>query len=148
MRFPWLEITKTRTYLLLMLVAIIAPVACLSAIGLSTRPSDSSSAASTHQNAENKARAVKKISEDQARALLLSELRAHKVADLDCLGFPNESSTSGNSKAELWEFAARERHDERCGGDPAVSHVRDRYKINSAGEVWIYDVANDEYNRL
>jgi hypothetical protein len=113
-----------------------------------SRPSDSSSATSARKNAENSAPATKGISEEQARALLMSKLRAHKVADLNCLGFQNENTMSGESKAELWEFAAREQHDERCGGDPAVSHVRDRYKVSSSGEVWLYVVANDQYARL
>jgi hypothetical protein len=110
-----------------------------------SRSSDSPDAASNRKHPEKHARAAKRISEEQALVLLMTELRAHKVPDLDCLAFQNESSTSAGSKAELWEFAARERHNERCGGDPAVFPVRDRYKVSSAGKVWRYDVANDRY---
>jgi hypothetical protein len=102
-----------------------------------SRPSDSPDAHT---------RAAKTIPEEQALALLMSELRAHKVPDLDCLAFQNENNTSTESKAELWEFAARELHNEKCGGDPAVFPVRDRYKVSSAGKVWKYDVVNDQYS--
>jgi hypothetical protein len=110
-----------------------------------SRSSDSPDAASNRKHPEKHARAAKKISEEQALALLLSELRAQKVPDLDCLAFQNESSMPAGSKADLWEFAARELHNERCGGDPAIFPVRDRYKVSSAGKVWRYDVANDRY---
>jgi hypothetical protein len=113
-----------------------------------SRPSDPSNVASTRKNPEKHTRAAKKISEEQALTLLMSELKTHKIPDLDCLAFQNESRMSAESKTELWEFAARERHNERCGGDPAVFPVRDRYKVSSAGEVWVYDVANDQYTRL
>jgi hypothetical protein len=111
-----------------------------------SRSSDSPDAASTLRHPEKHARATKKISEEQALALLMSELRAQKVPDLDCLAFQNESSMPAGSKSELWEFSARERHNERCGGDPAVFPVRDRYKVSSAGKVWKYDVVNDQYS--
>jgi len=75
----------------------------------------------------------------------MSTLKSHNVPDLECLAFQNESGAQPASKAAVWEFAARERHDEKCGGDPAVFPVRDRYKVNAAGKVWVYDVLNDHY---
>jgi hypothetical protein len=111
-----------------------------------SRSFDSPDAASNRKHPEKHALAAKTISEEQALALLMSELKAHKVPDLDCLAFQNESSMPTESKAELWEFAARELHNEKCGGDPAVFPVRDRYKVSSAGKVWKYDVVNDQYS--
>lgn len=87
------------------------------------------------------------LTEDRAVALLEAALKANKVADLDCLGFVAENNTS-DSKASLWEFAAREIHDERCGGDPTTSPVRDRYRVSSNGEVSVHDFASDEYTAL
>jgi hypothetical protein len=113
-----------------------------------SRSSQPRDATSTQNNPGKHARGTNKISEDQALALLISELKLHKVPDIDCLAFQNESRVSAGSKADLWEFAARERHNERCGGDPAVFPVRDRYKVNSSGRVWVYDIANDRYTRL
>jgi hypothetical protein len=113
-----------------------------------SRTPDSSDARSAPQGAQRPAAALKKIGEEQALSLLLSTLKAHKVADLDCLAFQNESEQADDAKAEVWEFAAREKHDEKCGGDPAVSHVRDRYRVNSDGVVWRYDAAEADYARL
>ena len=80
--------------------------------------------------------------------LLEAALKEHQVADLECLGFSSESEVPAGSKAAVWEFAAREIHDEKCGGDPSVSHVRDRYKVSSNGDISVYDVASDEYTAL
>ena len=80
--------------------------------------------------------------------LLEAALQEHQIADLDCLGFASESDVPAGSKAAVWEFSAMEIHNETCGGDPAVSHVRDRYKVSSTGEVSVYDVAIDDYKVL
>lgn len=88
------------------------------------------------------------ITEKQALALLVSELKARKISDLDCLAFVAENDIPVDSRADLWQFAAREIHNKKCGGDPTVSPVRDRYQVNSAGKVWVYDAANDEYMQL
>lgn len=85
------------------------------------------------------------ISEAQALALLMAQLKAHKVADLDCLEFMDEDDTPANAHAPRWEFAAREIHDARCGGDPAVSHVRDRYQVSATGTVQVYNAAEADY---
>jgi hypothetical protein len=92
--------------------------------------------------------ADKTISQDKALELLISELKARKTPDLDCLAFQNESEQPAQSKAQLWDFAAREVHNARCGGDPAVLPIRDRYQISSAGKVWVYDAVTGQYNRL
>ena len=85
------------------------------------------------------------ISEEQALKLLVSELKVHKVQDVECLSFFDESNIPVNLKADLWEFAGHEIHNDKCGGDPAVSHVRDRYRVSSTGKVTVYSTANEEY---
>lgn len=131
--------TPTRIASLLFLAILV--VGC-------SRSSDSSDAASTPKSSQKHTQAAKKISEEQALALLISQLKAHKVPNLDCLAFQNENIEPAGSKAELWEFAARELHNERCGGDPGVFPVRDRYKVSSAGKVSVYDAGSDQYTRL
>ena len=111
----------------------------------STQPPRASAAPSP---VASNAAALAEISEDRAVMLLEAALKEHQVAGLECLGFSSESEVPAGSKAAVWEFAAREIHDEKCGGDPSISHVRDRYKISSNGDVSVYDVASDEYTAL
>ena len=94
------------------------------------------------------AAALGRISEKQALASLIAQLKAHRVKDLDCLAFFNENDTPANSTTDVWEFAAHEVHDDRCGGDPAVSPVRDRYQVNASGQVSVYNAAEGEYARF
>jgi hypothetical protein len=86
-----------------------------------------------------------KISERQALDLLVAQLKAHRVKDLDCLTFMNENDTPANATADRWEFAAREIHDQRCGGDPDVAPVRDRYQVDASGKVLVYNAAEADY---
>lgn len=92
--------------------------------------------------------ASKQVTEAEALDILLSALRRHKVADLDCLSFVTENNYPPAAKAGKWEFAAREIHNERCGGDPDVMPVRDRYQVSSTGRVMIYNVVNGEYTKF
>ena len=87
----------------------------------------------------------KQLSEQQALDLLVKELKAHRVPDLDCLGFMDESDHPPNAKAAEWEFAAHEIHDQRCGGDPGVSPVRDRYQVKASGKILVYNAADAEF---
>jgi hypothetical protein len=96
----------------------------------------------------NSASATTPMSEDRALTLLVASLKAHKVADIACLQFFNESDVPDNAKAPLWEFAAHENHNAQCGGDPNTSPVRDRYKVDAAGTVWVYDAAEADYKPL
>jgi hypothetical protein len=75
-------------------------------------------------------------------------LKRHQVAGLECLGFVSESDAPAGSKAAVWDIAAREIHNGKCGGDPSVAPVRDRYRVSSTGEVFVYDAASDEYAAL
>lgn len=92
------------------------------------------------------------ITEQTAFEWLLIALKKQQVADLDCLKFRIEngkdSDIAGSSIAAFWDFAAIEIHDENCGGDPNITHVRDRYQISSDGSVKVYDVKNAHYKPL
>ena len=94
--------------------------------------------------AERGSTALVEISEDRALRLLVAALQERKI-DIACLNFGSESDVEPGSKATSWEFVAREVHDEKCGGDPETSPVRDRYKVSSNGEVLVYDSAEGEY---
>ena len=62
---------------------------------------------------------------------------------LDCLAvLPEDDAGDG------WSFALHEIHDARCGGDPDTSPVRARYRVSAAGEVSVYDAAEDAYIAL
>ena len=62
---------------------------------------------------------------------------------LDCLAvLPEDDAGDG------WSFALHEVHDARCGGDPDISPVRARYRVSAAGEVSVYDAAEDAYVAL
>jgi hypothetical protein len=39
-------------------------------------------------------------------------------------------------------------HDDICGGDPYIAHVRNRYKINANGSIMIYSVKDAKYQPL
>ncbi|MBE0441470.1 MAG: hypothetical protein ACTH7W_04750 [Psychrobacter sp.] len=84
------------------------------------------------------------ITEKAAFESLLVTLEQRPNADLDCLQFLFESNND-NAIATSWEFAAFEVHDDICGGDSYVGHVRDRYKVSADGSVMIYDSTDGEY---
>ncbi len=87
------------------------------------------------------------ITERTALEWLLSALEQRPNADVDCLQFIPESKND-DAIATTWEFAAMEVHDEVCGGDPDVGHVRNRYKVNANGSIMIYDPREGEYEPL
>lgn len=87
------------------------------------------------------------ITERAAFELLIGALEQRPNADLDCLQFLPESDND-DDMATTWEFAAMEVHDEICGGDPYVGHVRNRYKVNMDGSIMIYDPREGEYEPL
>lgn len=90
--------------------------------------------------------ATPSITEYAALQLLLEALEQRQVAT-DCLGFRSENNTA-DVIAQDWEFAAIEIHDEICGGDPYVGHVRNRYRISSDGSLMKYNVRDAEYVRF
>lgn len=57
----------------------------------------------------------------------------------ECLAFGETSADS-----EFVEVAVIEVHDQRCGGDPAISHRRDSFKVNRVTKgVFYYDIIGD-----
>ena len=84
------------------------------------------------------------ITEQTALKWLLVALEQRPNADLDCLQFLPESNND-DAIATTWEFAAIEIHDDTCGGDPDIAHVRDRYQVSADSSVMIYDPRDAEY---
>jgi len=91
------------------------------------------------------ARSKKHLDEDGALNLLLSTLKRDHVYDkrisLDCVTFETEETTRIS-----FEFALREKHSAKCGGDPDTNPVIDRYRVSRVGErIEIYDAPNDSW---
>jgi len=73
------------------------------------------------------------LDEDAALALLVRTLkhdRAYaKRISLDCITYETEETTDA-----YFQFALREKHDAKCGGDPETSPVVDRYRVYRRAE--------------
>jgi hypothetical protein len=87
------------------------------------------------------------LKEDAALNLLLRRLEHDRVyakrISLDCVTFGTEEATK-----EYFQFVLKENHTEKCGGDPDVSPVVDRYRVYRASEkIEWYEVANDRWRR-
>ena len=72
-----------------------------------------------------------RLNEDGALNFLLRTLKRDHVYDkrlsLDCVTFGTEETTNN-----YFEFVLRENHTAKCGGDPDVSPVVDRYRVYRA----------------
>src|SRR5947209_1734777 len=68
------------------------------------------------------------LDEDAALALLVRTLKHDRVyakrISLDCIPYDTEETTDA-----YFQFALREKHDAKCGGDPETSPVVDRYRV-------------------
>jgi hypothetical protein len=68
------------------------------------------------------------LDEDAALALLVRTLKQDRVyakrISLDCITYDTEETTDA-----CFQFALREKHDAKCGGDPETSPVVDRYRV-------------------
>jgi len=68
------------------------------------------------------------LDEDAALALLVRTLKHDRVyakrISLDCVTYDTEETTDA-----YFQFALREKHDAKCGGDPETSPVVDRYRV-------------------
>ncbi len=68
------------------------------------------------------------LDEDAALALLVRTLKHDRVyakrISLDCVTYDTEETTNA-----YFQFALREKHDAKCGGDPETSPVVDRYRV-------------------
>jgi hypothetical protein len=71
------------------------------------------------------------LNEDTALNLLLRALKRDQVyaqrISLDCVTFDTEEKT-----AAYFQFALRENHTAKCGGDPDTAPVVDRYRVYRA----------------
>lgn len=64
-----------------------------------------------------------------------------KRISLNCVSYVTEETTR-----TYFEFALREKHDAKCGGDPDTSPVIDRYRVNRAsGKIELYDAPADRW---
>jgi len=73
------------------------------------------------------------LDEDAALALLVHTLKHDRVyakrISLDCITYGTEETTDA-----YFQFALREKHDAKCGGDPETSPVVDRYRVYRRAE--------------
>src|SRR5205809_3896869 len=73
------------------------------------------------------------MDEDAALALLVRTLKHDRVyakrISLDCVTYDTEETTDA-----YFQFALREKHDAKCGGDPETSPVVDRYRVYRSAE--------------
>jgi hypothetical protein len=71
------------------------------------------------------------LNEDAALSLLLRALKRDQVyakrISLDCVTFDTEEKTGA-----YFQFALRENHTAKCGGDPDTAPVIDRYRVDRA----------------
>ena len=86
------------------------------------------------------------LSEDAALDLLDRTLKRDRVYEkrisLDCIAYGTEETTNA-----YFEFVLREIHNAKCGGDPEMSHVLDRYRVyRRSGKIEQYEVAQDEWH--
>lgn len=60
-----------------------------------------------------------------------------------CLAYDVEAASR-----TVFEIAVREQHAGKCGGDPDVMPVIERFRVTrSPAGLWHYDIVNDEYRR-
>ena len=88
---------------------------------------------------------ARSLDEDTALNLLLRTLKRDNVyvkrISLDCVTFETEETAK-----EYFQFVLRENHTEKCGGDPDVSPVVDRYRVHRGSrKIELYDAAKDSW---
>jgi hypothetical protein len=83
------------------------------------------------------------LDEDAALNLLVRTFkRDHVRISLDCVTYDTEETTDG-----YFQFALREKHDAKCGGDPETSHVVDRYRVyRKSGKIEQWEAASDTWH--
>jgi hypothetical protein len=94
------------------------------------------------------AKKEKKSFHDTAIDLVIKRLEQYgnKVTSLklECMTFMVE-----DAKKKLVFVVVREKHDEKCGGDPNLAPVVARFKVEPKKKyVGIYDVVDDSYSTL
>jgi hypothetical protein len=125
----------TQSALLLILALLPAGEAALSAQSPSTAKPAQPGTATAKPNP---------VTEAQALTLLSTRIEKDAVyapMPLACMSLVVE----GRSPASF-EIAVREKHGGRCGGDPAMAPVLDRFKIDRAsGAIGVYDVLEADW---
>ncbi len=87
------------------------------------------------------------LGEDAALALLDRTLKHDRVyanrISLDCVSYGTEETTNA-----YFEFVLREIHNAKCGGDPVLSHVLDRYRVyRRSGKIERNQPIDDSWHR-
>jgi hypothetical protein len=81
------------------------------------------------------------VDETSAVAALEAYVDGAKVySDTKCIVYMVEETTPS-----YFDVAARERHEGDCGGDPAVTPLRDRFRVLRTGEIQLYQAGSDDY---
>ena len=88
------------------------------------------------------AAAAPPLTEDQATDLVFKAVhQLYPRESIECFAVMTEKSSRST-----FEFAVREDHKRKCGGDPGVMPVRNRFKVaRSPVKLWIYDTLQDAY---
>jgi hypothetical protein len=85
------------------------------------------------------------LTQDAALNLLLQTLKRDNLyagrISLGCISFIAEEKSDA-----YFEFVLREIHNSKCGGDPNVSPVVDRYRVyRASGKIKSFDPVNDRW---
>ena len=87
------------------------------------------------------------LDDDAALALLVRTLKHDRVyakrISLDCVTYDTEETTNA-----YFQFALREKHDAKCGGDPETSPIVDRYRVyRRSGKIKWWEATDDTWQR-
>ena len=87
------------------------------------------------------------LNEDRALDLLHRTLKHDHVyakrISLDCVTYDTEETTNA-----YFQFALREKHDAKCGGDPETSPVVARYRVyRRSGKIDRWQPTDDSWHR-
>jgi hypothetical protein len=82
------------------------------------------------------------LTENQAIDLAAKAMRQLRPSQpLACFAFQTEESSR-----RQFGIAVREKHNRRCGGDPALMPVTERFRVSRAPvRLWRWDVSDDSY---
>jgi hypothetical protein len=86
------------------------------------------------------------LSEDAAMDLLYRTLKYDRVYEKriswDCISLGTEETTDA-----YFDFVLREIHNAKCGGDPVMMHVLDRYRVyRRSGKIKQWEVSNADWH--
>jgi hypothetical protein len=86
------------------------------------------------------------LDEDAALGWLVRTLKHNHVyakrISLDCITYDTEQTTDA-----YFQFALREKHDAKCGGDPETSPVVDRYRVyRHSSKIERWEAADDTWH--